>query len=523
MILTTVIIVLVLAITFVNYTQGFFSATISAMLAIISAVLAFSLHERIVESYLGGRFSDTAHGITLAVLFALIYFVLRVAFDSMVPGNVRFPVIVDKVGGAAMGLIAGLFAGGIVAIVAQYMPLMPSVGGYARYAVDTRSVVVPSEATGRRSLDSEVWDKLKGEKPGQFEPSDKQSMILPMDDLVVGTVNHLSDGGSLGWDKPLSQTHPDFLQELFAQRLGVQTKANRVATKDAVREVDLFRADSLQRRDHDYKELRSRPLDTTPLRPTPNQVLVIARVMFGRGAADSDGFVKFSPAMVRLVARQGTGAGAQWVDYYPIGTVDNAQVLYGSSLDDFLFVDAKGADKGADFAFLVDKSGFAEGGQGGPLVVSDGTFIEFKRIARQDLSGKQIKTPDKYKAAENIQVMRKKQAEAPPAPAPTAAAPGADLKEKLIGNWAGTSDTGEFLIEFKADGTLKYTNKPKTGGPEIREGTWAVVPEKTTADTLVITRTVAGATPNENTIKFNGDTSLTLTSGTNPPRQLTKR
>src|SRR3954452_20274396 len=364
MILTTVIIVLVLAITFVNYTQGFFSATISAMLAIISAVLAFSLHERIVESYLGGRFTDTAHGITLAALFALIYFVLRVAFDSMVPGNVRFPVIVDKVGGASMGLIAGLFAGGIVAIVAQYMPLMPSVGGYARYAVDTRTVVVPSEATGRRSLDSEVWDKLKGEKPGQFEPSDKQSMVIPMDDLVVGTVNHLSDGGSLGWDKPLSQTHPDFLQELFGQRLGVQTKANRVATKDALgKDVDLYRVDSLQRRDHDYKELRSKPLETTPLRPTPNQVLVVARVMFGRGASDSDGLVKFSPAMVRVVTRQGTGPGSQWTDYYPLGTVDNGQIMYGSSLDDFLFVDSKGGDKGADFAFLVHRSGFVEDGQ----------------------------------------------------------------------------------------------------------------------------------------------------------------
>ena len=44
----------------------------------------------------------------------------------------------------------------------------------------------------------------------------------------------------------------------------------------------------------------------------------------------------------------------------------------------------------------------------------------------------------------------------------------------------------------------------------------------TTADTLVINRTV-GSSTNENTIKFNGDSSLTLTSGTNPPRQLTKR
>jgi hypothetical protein len=151
---------------------------------------------------------------------------------------VRFPVIVDKVGGAAMGLVAGVFAGGIVAIVAQYMPLRPSVAGYARYAVDNREVVVPGEATGGRSLNSETWDELKTSKPGQLDPGDKQTMmLLPMDDIVINTVSHLSDGGSLAWDQPLKQTHPDLVQELFAQRLGIQNRATRVALKDALESV----------------------------------------------------------------------------------------------------------------------------------------------------------------------------------------------------------------------------------------------------------------------------------------------
>jgi hypothetical protein len=523
MILTTIIIVLVLAIAFFHYTQGFFSATISAMLAILSAVLAFSLHEKVVEGFLGGRFSDAAHGIALGVLFALIYFILRVAFDSMVPGNVRFPVLVDKIGGGAMGLIAGLFAGGIVAIMAQYMPLMPSVAGYSRYAVDTHTVTVPSEATGGRALDSETWDKVKSEKPGQFDPGDRQSMVLPMDDLVVNTVSRLSDGGSLGWDQPLAKSHPDFLQELFANRLGVQTKAPRVATKDAISSVELYRVDLLARKDHEYKELRERPLETTPLKPTPNQVLVVARIVFTKNAADKDGLVKFSPGSVRLVSRRGSGAGAEWVDYYPIGTVDNGQVLYASSIDDFLFVDSKSADRGADFAFLVDKNGFAEGGQGGPLVVAPDTFIEFKRMARHDLSGTQLKAPDKYKASDKILVLRKKQAKAPEGAAPEATASPADaLKAKLVGNWMGSSDAGTLAIDFKADGSLTFNNTPKTGVPQVGQGTWVVVPEKTTADTLVITRTVNG-TPAENSIKFTDDNNLTLTSAGRPPLQLQKR
>ena len=538
MILTIILVVMVLAVAFFHYTQGIFSATLSAMISILAAVLAFSYHEVIVESFLGGRFANAAHAISLIVLFSVLYFLLRYAFDAMVPGNVRFPVIVDKVGGAVMGLIAGVFAGGIVAIAAQYMPFMPNVAGYARYTVDDGMVVIPAEAVGRRAVDSEVWDRLKTESPGKLDKGDEQAMFLPMDDIVVGTVSHLSDGGSLAWDRPLDSTHPNFLQELFAQRLGIQTGATRVAMPTAVTSVELFRVDSLERRDHEYKELRGRPLETTPLKPNQNQVLLIVRMMFARPATDKDGLVRFSPGSVRLVARQGSGADAEWVNYFPVGTVDDAKFLYGSPPDDFLFVDSKSADRGADFAFLVDKVGFAEGAQGGPMVVADGTFVEFKRMARQPLGGKDIKAPSAYKPSDKILVMRKKmvgqtpgqpQAGQPQAGAtgagPEAAAAGADaLKAKLVGNWAGSSDTGQLIIEFRADGTLTFNNTPKGGLPSIGQGTWVVVPEKTTADTLVVTRTVNNSTA-ENTIKFTDDSNMTLaTAGRpGPPLQLQKR
>ena len=523
MVLTLIILLLVGAIAFFHYTQGFFSATISAMLAVISSVLAFSLHEKVVDTLLGGRFSDTAHAIALAALFVIIYGMLRVAFDKMVPGNVRFPVIVDKVGGAVMGLVAGVFAGGIVSIVAQYMPLAPSVAGYARYSVDNRNVIVPPEGTGSRSLDSETWDELKTTKPGQLEQGDKQTMMLvPMDDVVVNTVSHLSDGGSLAWDKPLKEAHPDFLQELFAQRLGVQKRANRVALKDAMQSVELYRLDSIDRRDHEYKELRQRPFDATPLKPTNAQVLVVARVLFNRSAVEKDGFVRFSPGAVRLVARQGGGANAEWVNYYPLGTVDNAKVLYVSAPDDYLFADAKAGDGGADFAFLVDKSGFAEGGNSpnATLEVAEGTFLEFKRLAREDLGGKKLSPPSAYKPSAKVNVLRKKRGD-PQQQQAAAATPADALKEKLVGKWGGTSDTGQLIIDFNADGTLSFLNTPSSGAPQQRQGTWEVNAAKTTADTLVINRTIEGATA-ENVIKFPDDNSMTLTSGTRT-LQLQKR
>lgn len=530
MILTSILLLFALAIAFFHYTQGFFSATISAMLTVLSAVLAFSYHETVVESFLGGRFADSAHGITLAVLFAVFYFGLRYAFDKMIPGNLRFPVIVDKAGGAAMGLVAGIFVGGILAIVAQYLPLMPSVGGVTRYATEgARLVTLPAGATGRSAFDSEIWDSLKSEKPGAYEPDDKQAMFVPMDDVLVNTVDRLSDGGSLGWNRPLRAVHPDFLTELFGQRMGMQAKASRVAQPGALASVELYRVDSLPRRDHEYKEIRQAPLDTTPLKPKPNEVLVIVRAMFSRAAKDSGDLVRFSPGSVRLVARKGSGVDAETVNYHPLGTVDKAQLLRVSLLDDFLFVDGRGADRGVDLAFLVDKSALT-GGQGTPLKFTDGTFLEVKRMARQDLGGKALKAPAEYKASENVLVLRKKSPETETAeeqavaPAPAVPAAGADLRSKLIGNWAGTSDAGQLVLDFKDDGSLTFNNTPAAGQgtPMIGQGTWAVVPEKTTADTLVITRTVNGNT-SESTIKFTDDNSMTLTGAGQPPRPMTRR
>ena len=519
MVLTLIILALVGAVVFFHYVQGFFSATISAMLTVLSAVLAISYHEKFVDMLLGGRFADTAHAMALSGLFFAVYGLLRIAFDKMIPGNVRFPVMVDKIGGAAMGVVAGIFVGGIVAIVAQYMPLQPAVAGYARYAVHDRQVIVPAEAVGGRSLDSETWDELKTQKAGGFEESDKQKMLVPMDDIVVNTVEHLSDGGSLGWNRPLNRVHPDLLTELFGQRLGIQGRAVRVVPKDAISSVDLFRIDAIDRRDHEYKDLRARPFEMGNFKPASAQLLVVARVMFSRSAIESDLLIRWSPGAVRLVARQGTGADAEWVNYFPIGTVDEAKLLYTNAPDDYMFGDAKGGEEiGIDFAFLVNRAGFAEGGNSpnAPLVVAEGTFLEFKRLAREDLGGKKIQPQSAYKANPKIKVFRKKRNYGMPGqpqqPQQATADPSEDLKAKLVGNWAGSSDTGQILIEFRDDGSLTFTNTPTQGVPQVGQGTWEVNAAKTTADTLVINRTVGGATA-ENVIKFTDDSNMTLTSG----------
>ena len=69
-----------------------------------------------------------AEGMILVAMFALIYVILRVIFDNLIPGNVRYPLLVDKIGSAIMGVFAGLFSIGIFALAVQTLPFGASVG-----------------------------------------------------------------------------------------------------------------------------------------------------------------------------------------------------------------------------------------------------------------------------------------------------------------------------------------------------------------------------------------------------------
>jgi hypothetical protein len=410
MILTIVIIAVVAGVTYFHYAQGLFGATISATIAIIAASLAIGYHENLINAMLGGAIGDYATAGALVAIFALVYIVLRVITDKAIPGNVRLPLMVDRIGGAVMGLIAGLFTAGIVALVAQSLPFGPTL--FARYTLaDARDVVVtPPGSSSGRGVDMQVADQLDEDT---FVAEKKKKLIIPADDMVLSFVQKLSDGGSLAGARTLESIHPDYPDELFAQRLGVQIGAKRTAFNgkgkaqvtvpdDGVYVVvapDLTAKGNFL--DAELNDLHAR--EVVP-KKSGNQAQLVLRVMFTKDAADVDGNVRVSPASVRLVA------GGENV--FPVGTLENGQ-LYANQVDDFLFINVKGADSGADFVFFVNPEDIVAGGASSlgkdakeAPKVKEGVFVEVKRLARIDLSGKTVGLTPPAKS-ENVQVERK--------------------------------------------------------------------------------------------------------------------
>lgn len=415
MLLNIIIIAVIAGIAYFHYAQGLFGATISAVIAIIAAVLAVGYHENLVNALLGGAVGDYATAGALAAIFALVYIICRTITDKAIPGNVRLPLLVDRIGGAAMGLIAGLFTAGMVALIAQALPFGPAVGGHARYALEGSREVTVTPPGASRAIDMEVLNELDEDT---FMDEKEKKLIIPVDDIVLGFVQKMSDGGSLSGARTLASVHPDYPAELFAQRLGVQVGAKRTAfnapgksQQVSVPEQGVFLVTQDLTKNQIDAELPSMHLRDVVAKPTANQVQLVVRVMFNKDAADSDGNVRVSPASVRLVAN-GT-------NYFPVGTLEGG-MLYANKVDDFLFINVKGADAGADFVFFVDPADVFAGGAGAinpkeqsthakdakdAAKIADGVFIEVKRLARVDLSGRPVLTT--VPKAENVKVERK--------------------------------------------------------------------------------------------------------------------
>jgi hypothetical protein len=124
------------------------------------------------------------------------------------------------------------------------------------------------------------------------------------------------------------------------------------------------------------------------------QIFFIVRMLFPRSSSEkADNLMRVSTGNVRLVAQQKDESGTlQPHDYYPWGTVEGGNVLIMDKPDDFLIVDMAESDSRAvDFLFVVDKDGFlTPDSKGATLKIADGVFVEFKRMAREDFSGKVV-------------------------------------------------------------------------------------------------------------------------------------
>jgi len=389
MILNLIIFVLFGAVAYFHFTQGLFSAALSAIACVFAAVLAVAYHETLA-SYMLAKVPDQADAIALVGIFVVSYIVLRILFDKLVPGNLRFPVLVDKIGSAVAGIFAALFSTGVLALAAQTMPFGTTVGGFSRQdlGIDRDVAVGGDEAGQGRGVDAVVTDEVLGDRLG--DPAHAVNLWLNQDRMVVDLTRQLSDAGSVFDNShPLESVHPAYLTELYGQRLGVPIGSKHVLAAG----VGVSGAFTIAKPivlDAEIKTVRGdQPLPDLALSDGPTTLAVVSTTFSGADLGDSDGFLRLSPAAVRLKAGSN--------DYYPIGTLVGSKLLLENRVDDPLIIDVKDSPTvNFVFAILTDDLNTTTEGQTKKLSFRDGTFLEVKRSAQADLSGRELaeKAPD---------------------------------------------------------------------------------------------------------------------------------
>ncbi len=423
MVLSIIVIVLVAGIAYFHLVEGFFSATISALAAVLAAVLAVSYTEPLVKLIFRGTAGDSIDAIVLCMLFCAGYSILRVSMDKLIPGNVRIPATVDKVGAAAVGLVAGTFGVGIFVVALQMLPFDPQISflGYSRFEISPKRDVVVPVSGGRQAIDSFVNEQMV---ENSFDPEkEKNKLWLPADDWVLDAVYHLSDGGSLAGAQPLASVHPDWLGELYAQRTGIQTGSRHVAlvlpTSDPVEIAGVYTANSFPAFDGYGKPSTKKGEAVLSIRPpgyvdpypdqvkaTGNLVPLVVRVKLRSNVTDdTDHLFRFGPGSVRLVARAALpdGSFGPATNYYPVGMLEDGKTVVINHIDDFLFVNVGSGDAGFDAVFMVDKSVLV-GSKTGVNAVAPGTFLELKRLSTKDLSGTPVQ--ENIAADPDVKVLR---------------------------------------------------------------------------------------------------------------------
>lgn len=181
--------------------RGLYRTTILFFCCLISAVVAFGFYENVLALLDWEFVRQFGEGSCLLLLFMVTALVLDMISEYALTGNMRLPVLVDRIGGGFVGFWTAMISVGVLCVAIQMLPWDKSVLGYERI----------ERVTGSR----EVTHRL----------------LLRPDDFVVGLVGYLSDN-AMSSDQRLRSIHPDLLDEVARSNMRVQAESRRVVPPD---------------------------------------------------------------------------------------------------------------------------------------------------------------------------------------------------------------------------------------------------------------------------------------------------
>ena len=328
MIAELIVLIVILATVAFAYLKG--SVVKSSLLfinAIISSTVAFSFFETAGKIIIGyGYGGQWVLGICFIIIFIFVLIILNALTDKLAPTGLYFKESNDKIARSVIAVFAGLIIAGVILITAALLPLGTS-WPYERFDPQNK--------------------KLRPAEPDK-------GLILRADGFTAAFASWFSRG-SLCSSKSLAVFHPDFLNEIFLNRIRQDENNWIIAGSEAVDVKDAWEPNSTTK-------LVS-ATDSQPLGAIPGTKTVIVRTglkggsITRGGAMTEDNRLTFTLAQVRLLCKadRSTLTGSSQVAY-PVGFIRSENVVDCKSLIEEIKLpttDFTGGVKWFDFVFQI--------------------------------------------------------------------------------------------------------------------------------------------------------------------------
>ncbi len=339
MILSLIVILGTLLLTFLWSTRGFFSALINLACTIAAGAIAFAFWEPLGYKFLAmapprGAMSGlegAGWGLALMVPFAVSYVVLRAAEMIVIRANVTVSTAANYAGGGVCGLLASIICMGILTLGLSNMRFGREFMGYNAMAWSPNGSVVRQD-----------------------------KMLLPVDDMTAGLYGALSER-AFASSEPLAKWHPDFAEVGHSNRMSFGDGRNRNAMRP--NEFTVAGRFTVKSPNESINDVTRDPQTGNPQQitmpngePYPAQGRIEGFVVnFGSGASETgSGKVSVGSPQIRLVVQNADGTQRETL--YPIAVssqADGTAPIYRRWLynSEATFIASVGGGAEAYFAF----------------------------------------------------------------------------------------------------------------------------------------------------------------------------
>jgi hypothetical protein len=128
---------LIAGVAYAMLNEGIYGALIVLVLSVLAGVIALNFYGPVATALAASHvpfaaFDRYGQGVFFLLFYGGSLLGLRALFDHFLTEKVRFPVNIDRIGAAAIGLCTGVVTSGAFIFAAQMMPLNKDFLGYDR-------------------------------------------------------------------------------------------------------------------------------------------------------------------------------------------------------------------------------------------------------------------------------------------------------------------------------------------------------------------------------------------------------